>query len=89
MWIPPPVAKEKYETPRRIGFLIPNTPEVGELGLPFSLGEGGARCGNWTGDDNPSDCLTKGMGAPNVKGTNQKAELFNRHAKFCLGYRSI
>ena len=41
------------------------------------------------GDDNPSDCLTKGMGAPNVKGTNQKAELFNRHAKFCLGYRSI
>ena len=48
VWIPPPVAKEKYETPRHIGFLIPNTPEVGELGLPFSLSEGGARCGNWT-----------------------------------------
>ena len=38
------------------------------------------------GDDNPSDIMTKGMGDKAMK-SNQKKEVFQRHARFCLGIR--
>jgi hypothetical protein len=38
------------------------------------------------GDDNPADIMTKGMGDKAMK-NNQKKEVFQRHARFCLGIR--
>ena len=46
VWIPPPVAKEKYETAWRIRFLIPNTPEVAGNSESNSLYDGGVRYAN-------------------------------------------
>ena len=42
--------------------------------------------GHVRGEDNPSDILTKGFGDKNTK-KNAKAEVFTRHARFCLGMR--
>ena len=38
------------------------------------------------GEDNPADIFTKGFGDKKTKGNN-KADVFERHAKFCLGVR--
>ena len=46
MWIPPPVAKEKYATALDIWFLIPNTPEVAGNSESNSLYDGGVRYAN-------------------------------------------
>ena len=40
-----------------------------------------------SGNDNPADIFTKGFGAPGKTAANQKAEVFQRHARFCAGQR--
>ena len=40
-----------------------------------------------SGKDNPADCYTKGFGAPGRTATNNRADVFQRHAMFCLGHR--
>lgn len=39
------------------------------------------------GDDNCSDIFTKGFGTGKSGASNQRAEVFKKHAKFCLGLR--
>jgi hypothetical protein len=39
--------------------------------------------------DNPSDIYTKGFGAPGKTASNQRAEIFQRHATFCAGRRMM
>jgi len=40
-----------------------------------------------SGTDNPADLFTKGFGAPGKTAANQRADVFQRHALFCLGRR--
>lgn len=42
-----------------------------------------------SGVDNPSDIYTKGFGAPGKTASNQRAEIFQRHATFCAGRRMM
>jgi hypothetical protein len=49
--------------------------------------EGALRLLKVSGHDNASDIFTKGFGAPGKTASNQKAEVFQRHALFCSGRR--
>jgi hypothetical protein len=42
-----------------------------------------------SGNDNCSDIFTKGFGAPGNTANNQKADVFQRHATFCMGRRHL
>jgi hypothetical protein len=42
-----------------------------------------------SGNDNCSDIFTKGFGAPGSTAANQKADVLQRHALFCMGRRGL